>query len=303
MSDICIVSDSKPGHFNQSLGLVEAIQRIDASLTYDVCPPVSLFQLARLVIARLFSSSVKTHTSGVKVFVGAGHQVHFTLLIYGWLSGAKTIVLMKPSLPCRWFDLCLIPEHDQPTENAYVIETWGALNRILPSEKQAASGLILIGGPSRHFDWNDANVLAQLGDVLAQNQSIQWVLTTSRRTPDSFLVGLFAAGLSVEVVPYEQTDKDWLPDKLAKAEHCWVSEDSVSMVYEALTAGCRVGLIELGNIGNKQSEGRVVRGLARLRASGRVRTLKQALLSEDKSVPALAEADRCAQQIIKKGWL
>jgi mitochondrial fission protein ELM1 len=35
---------------------------------------------------------------------------------------------------------------------------------------------------------------------------------------------------------------------MQKAEAVWVTEDSVSMLFEALTAGCRVGLIEIDRL-------------------------------------------------------
>lgn len=35
---------------------------------------------------------------------------------------------------------------------------------------------------------------------------------------------------------------------MQKAEAVWVTEDSVSMIYEALTAGCRVGVIAMDRL-------------------------------------------------------
>lgn len=302
--DICIVSDGKPGHLNQSLGLVEALLRTNASLTYEVRPPASWLQLLKLLVTHLFTTPA---SSEVKLFVAAGHRTHLTLLVYKWCFGrktnAKTVVLMKPSLPLRWFDLCLIPEHDQPAPLPNVIETWGALNRVQPGVKAKNSGLILIGGPSKHFDWDEQQVLHQLKLLIEQGEEqkegIDWVLTTSRRTPESFLISLSAAKLKINIIPCAQTGKDWLPQQLAIVETCWVTEDSVSMVYEALTAGCSVGLIEL----NSKTDSRIARGLARLRASARVRTLQQPDNSSAEVLPALAEASRCADLIMKKDWL
>nr|WP_232348913.1 mitochondrial fission ELM1 family protein [Neptunomonas qingdaonensis] len=285
---------------NQSLGLVEALLRTNASLTYEVCPPVSWRHLLKLLISHLFTTPA---SSEVRLFVAAGHRTHLTLLVYKWCFGRKTnakaVVLMQPSLPLRWFDLCLIPEHDQPASMPNVIETWGALNRVQPGSKAKNTGLILIGGPSKHFVWDESQVLNQLKQIVEHEADTDWILTTSRRTPESFLISLSAAKLKINIIPCAQTGKDWLPEQLAIAETCWVTEDSVSMVYEALTAGCRVGLIEL----KSKTDSRIARGLARLRASGRVRSLKQSGNPSEKVLPALAEARRCADLIIKKGWI
>ncbi len=50
-------------------------------------------------------------------------------------------------------------------------------------------------------------------------------------------------------------------------ETVWVTADSVSMVYESLTAGCRVGLIELTPAAG---DSRVMRGMAKLVETQRV---------------------------------
>lgn len=297
MPDICIVSDGKPGHLNQSLGLVEALQRQRPDISYSLCAPQSLGALSWLVIRHLFN---KNSLLPAKLVIAAGHRTHLTVLVYGWLLGAKKVLLMKPSLPLRYFDVCLIPEHDQPAAQPNIIETWGVLNRIVPAQKKVMTGLLLIGGPSKHFNWDEQSVLNQLTSILTKYPQFDWALTTSRRTPSSFLTQLQTRKLNIKLIPHEATGLNWLPSELAVTEHCWVTEDSVSMVYEALTAGCDVGLITLASHG----EGRLHHGLARLRASNRVSSLQQPLLLDKKIVlTPFAEAQRCAALILKKGWL
>ncbi len=297
MPDICIVSDGKPGHLNQSLGLVDALQRLQPGIDYRLCAPKPWGVLSCMLVRRLFK---KNSLPPAKIVIAAGHRTHLTMLVYGWLLGAKTVVLMKPSLPLRYFDICLIPEHDQPPEQSNIIETWGVLNRIVPAQKRPRAGLLLIGGPSKHFNWDEQSVLDQISSVLIKYPQTDWVLTTSRRTPGSFLTQLKARKLDIKLIPHEETDLKWLPNELAVTEHCWVTEDSVSMVYEALTAGCDVGLITLASNG----EGRLHYGLARLRASNRVGSLQQPVLLDEKiTLAPFAEAQRCAALILKKGWL
>jgi mitochondrial fission protein ELM1 len=295
--DICIVSDGKPGHVNQSLGLVEALQRLHPDIHYKLCAPQSWRALSGLAIRHLFN---KSSLPPANLIIAAGHRTHVTMLVYGWVLGAKKVLLMKPSLPSRYFDLCLIPEHDKPVESSNIIETWGVLNRMVPAQKKARTGLLLIGGPSKHFNWDEQSVLDQLSSVVAKYPKLDWSLTTSRRTPRSFLTQLETRQLNIKLIPHEETELNWLPQTLAITEHCWVTQDSVSMVYEALTAGCDVGLIALRHNG----EGRLHHGLARLRAENRVRSLQQpALRDPEIALIPLAEAQRCAALILEKGWL
>jgi len=44
--------------------------------------------------------------------------------------------------------------------------------------------------------------------IVDQDTKVQWTLTTSRRTPESFLQLL--EGLEIEIVPFEETDATWL---------------------------------------------------------------------------------------------
>lgn len=231
------------------------------------------------------------------LLIGAGHRTHWSLLLYKRLTGAPAVVLMKPSLPLSWFDLCLIPRHDAPVPHPNVIVTEGALNPMQPGESQQGRAIILIGGPSKHFGWNDEQLISQLTDVV--NAGGSWLLTTSRRTPDSFLQTLADARLkNVEVVPFESTGPGWLAERLSEAPQCWVSGDSVSMVFEALTAGCAVGILELP----VKSANRITRGLQFLIDDKKVMPFSdwQPQTGLPLPVAPLDEATRCAKLIKEK---
>ncbi len=157
------------------------------------------------------------------------------------------IVLMKPTLPMTWFDLCFVPEHDLVHAPAGVVTTRGVLNPIVPPRtRPTGHGLILIGGPSRHHDWSPDELIAQIRRLVTLLPQQRWVATTSRRTPQDFTSRLRLSPLShLEVVPVEDTTPDWLRTRMAESEVVFVTEDSVSMIYEALTSGADVGLLRV----------------------------------------------------------
>lgn len=179
--------------------------------------------------------------------------------------GGRIVVLMKPSLPLRWFDLCIVPEHDGVAPAANVMVTRGALTSVAPAaDKDEGRGMFLIGGPSPHFGWDEEQLL-QCIDEIAARAPLHWTVATSRRTPVAFIEHLSRrAPANVKVVPWEQAAPGWLADELGRAAQAWVTEDSVSMVYEALTAGAACGLLPVPC----RREGRVVQGLRRLTADG-----------------------------------
>jgi mitochondrial fission protein ELM1 len=200
------------------------------------------------------------------LLIGAGHRTHLPLLATRRAHGGRTIVLMKPSLPRAWFDLCVIPEHDG-VAGANVFTTRGALNPVEPGKKDAHAGLILIGGPSRHHGWSENDILSQVEIIVAREKDIDWSLTTSRRTPLPTTARLRALSFrNLTVVPVSDTGPSWLLERLAGAAQAWVTEDSVSMVYEALTANTATGVLGVP----AKRESRIARGIDALTRDGLV---------------------------------
>jgi hypothetical protein len=72
------------------------------------------------------------------------------------------------------------------------------------------------------------------------------------------------------------------------------------MVYEALTAGCRVGVLPLSG----EADNRIGKGIEQLATQGLV------VHTPDWSMSGLAvagavfnEAERCAEVVLERGWL
>lgn len=237
--------DGKPGHEKQTLGLANALGRLTACRCIDI--PVPTRGSSLLAWLQGHFPAGNDHPAP-DLILAAGHATHFAALAARRAHGGRIVVLMRPSLPLGWFDLCLIPEHDAAPKRPQVISTRGVLNAALPADHQnRQAGLFLIGGLSPHYRWDDDEVTRQIRAVLDANQTIGWRLTDSRRTPATFLDRLAkaTAGTGLETLPHASTPAGWLEQALAEAGQVWVTEDSVSMVYEALTAGCSVGLIRL----------------------------------------------------------
>ena len=232
------------------------------------------------------------------LLLGAGHASHFHLLAARRRFGGRCVVLMKPSLPRAWFDLCIVPEHDGagPMQNQLI--TRGVLNTIRSGgEHNEEVGLAVIGGPSRHYRWDDGALLQQLEQLIRARPKRRWWLTSSRRTPAALLGRLAGELNGVEFVPYPKASGDWLAERLAEAGEVWVSEDSVSMIYEALSSGARVGLLAVP----RQGCSRVSRGVDRLVGDGWVGAPGDMRLAEGPG-QEINEADRCAQWINER-WL
>ncbi|PKO34692.1 MAG: nucleoside-diphosphate sugar epimerase [Betaproteobacteria bacterium HGW-Betaproteobacteria-7] len=288
------ITDGRPGHLQQIRGLIKALGKQLPIREIELRAESAARALGYLATGRFPPGE---HHPAPDLIIGAGHATHLNILAARRARGGKTVVLMKPSLPRRLFDLCLIPQHDGVAPARNVILTHGALNTM---ERSSAAdphvGLILLGGLSRHYQWRDAEILEAVGKLATDTPDVHWTLTTSPRTPASLLAALGALPMTnLQVVPFQQTTQGWLSSVLGRAGQVWVTPDSVSMVYEALTSGAGVGVFDLP----RRHSSRVVRGLERLVQSGWVTRFRN--WQPGQSLPQLAseldEAARCAKWI------
>ncbi len=257
------LTDGKPGHEKQTLGLAHALLRISAGECYDLPVPSRSVSLMQWMRGRFPAGA---NLPPPDILLAAGHATHFALLAARRAYGGKAVVLMQPSLPLALFDLCVIPEHDNPPDRSNVITIRGVLNDVLTSTAPLSNnGLMLIGGVSSHYGWDDAAIAAAVTTIAQATPEIAWQLTTSRRTPSSFLTLLAQMRPdNLKLVPHDETSPGWLEAALTEAGQVWVTEDSVSMLYESLTAGAGVGLLRLVDA----HESRVRIGVEKLVAEG-----------------------------------
>ncbi len=235
---IWLLTDGKPGHRNQLRGLLMALEK-QLSVTAHWIEISHWYQTVTGPVPK----------GKPDLILCCGHRTHIPALLTKLCYGGDLTVLMKPSLPLWLFDLCVIPEHDQPPTRKNIITTCGVLNTIEASHQQEVNrGLILIGGPSKHHLWDNHAAIDQIQTICQQEQNIQWTLTTSRRTPAEFDKGLLEKNSAIPnltFIPVADTGTNWVQQHMQSAGTIWVSEDSVSMVYESLTSGAKVGLIEV----------------------------------------------------------
>lgn len=257
------ITDGRAGHLTQLQGLCSALARQRDCEYHELPVPPLSETLLDLALGRARFAAAFPDPD---IIIGAGHASHLPMLCARRARDGKTVVLMRPSLPLRWFDACIIPEHDGVAETDNIILSRGSLNNVIPARQRKDFGVILAGGPSRHFRWDDNGMLQQITSVLNKTPG-HWLIADSPRTPASMSAALAKlAGRDVEFLSCSRTPANWLRDRLGECDTAWVSEDSMSMVYEALTGGARVGLLEAPPRRNS----RIVRAMQTLAAQGDV---------------------------------
>jgi mitochondrial fission protein ELM1 len=291
-------SDGRAGHDSQSLALVEALARRLPLDVHTVSVPVWAESVGDLIGRRC---SAGKRLPDPWLLVGAGRRTHLPLLAARRARHGRAVVIMRPGVPCFLYDLCIIPDHDRPAAAPNVIVSRGSLNRArrLPGRPRT-QGMILVGGPSRHHRWKNDAVAAQIARVVQSSPPDEWVLATSRRTPEGFLerLGRALGQPRVPLTILRWQGEDGGPSAVEQLErsHCvWVTEDSVSMVYEALTAGVATGLLEVPARGRA----RVIDAMRQLARTGQVTRFGDWRAGQPLQAPAdrFDEANRCAEWI------
>ena len=250
-------TDGKLGHENQSAGLVSALRRTQKVNLIDF--PVDILPSSCVLLLKsMFRSNIKEFSKPKPdLIIGAGRKTHIPMVVAKAMCGGKLVVLMRPSIPMRLFDLTVAPKHDNVPLRENVIESEGALNAVeFVENKNKNIGLMLIGGESSHYRWDDIRIANQIKQITEQEPEVDWTLTTSRRTPANFLNLL--REIQVEVVPFDETNNEWMARHYAQSGQIWVTPDSVSMVYEALSSGAVTNVFSIDPSGK---ESRVRDGL------------------------------------------
>lgn len=239
-----VITDGRLGHLNQLRGLVSRLEsKRPCEVRWLDISKTPFRKTGRRKLLEQFSAD-----SAPDWVVAAGSRCHLPLLWTAWRCRARSLVLMKPSLPLALFDAAIIPAHDAPPAKQNVLVTDGVLNNIEPtySGRVADTALVLLGGINKHFDWDNAAIAAQLQALVASQPQVHWRIGDSPRSPSGLLEQLRELpGDNVSLVSYADCGAGWLAAQLAEVSQVWVSRDSVSMVYESITSGAPCGLLQL----------------------------------------------------------
>jgi hypothetical protein len=214
---------------------------------------------------------------------------------------------MTPSpVLIKSFDLLFIPQHDNVTARENIIMTIGPPNTCEDQGRHEEQRvLVLIGGvDSKSHVWNSTEIVNLIRQLLESAPQRTYIVSTSPRTPavtENEISSLCCKYGNVDFFKYENTKPGWVEEEYNRCRYVWVTGDSISMVYEALTSGCKVGILP---VNWKNPESKIPRSIKYLHDNGRVLSLQSYLQGrmDWKDSQSLNEAERCAAAIIER-WV
>ena len=237
---VVVLSDKKPGHYKQSLGIVEKMPecqavwleiqfrrkwrdnllRVFMRVFGGASLPIPLIHtlLRWSLMPESYHALVQLQTADI--ILSTGSSVAAVNLLLGRILGAKTVTCRRPSpVGTRYFDLAILPmiSWHQASRKDNICRTIGVPNPISlhlldVKREQLKKELhlsdcprigVLLGGTDRHetITIEDAEWLSEICEATAERMNVQIFVTTSRRTPSDVTEHLVST----------VKDTDWCP--------------------------------------------------------------------------------------------
>lgn len=242
---LLLLSDGKPGHVNQSIAFARLL-----GYEYTVC---------RVAFASRFTKALSYLLDRLGIYtmdlfrvtdplppecaavISAGSSTYYANLTIGRKFSVPSVAIMYPGGYTPGFDLIIAQKHDEPPQckNIVTIPVNLSAPRPLGLVKRVMTGptvALIIGGPSRHFRMDMQQFRQQLTSVFALFPGGDFLVTTSRRTPAEVEKIIETAPFRYRVIASREQVNP-IADFLAIADHVFVTEDSTSMISEAVSFG------------------------------------------------------------------
>ncbi len=310
--------DSRLGHEKQTRGILQALAEItEISVVHKkvlISPSVYLKNWAAYSFSFLQPVREENESPAVDLIMGTGTHTHIPMLLdkksRNIHSGhqVRVVTCMTPDVLLRnKFDLCCIPRHDEPAAEGNVFVTLGPPTTVkYEGRQQSDRGLILVGGlDAKSHVWKSEEVVAQIQIIIAKNPAVHWTVSSSPRTPEETCQELAKLAASMRQLSFyrsQDTPAGWVEKEYALNGTAWVTGDSISMVYEALSAGCSVGILPVEWL---QQGNKFQKSLAILHEKKMIVDFNEWQSGAKMPVPLAEpfnEGERCAREILRRWW-
>ena len=304
--------DGSPGHEKQTQSVIEAISTLTPVHVHPInVQKKSLFETISSYLAwatgRFFPMENRILGASPDLVMGTGSATHLPMLHFRARGRARIVVCMTPDFFLRKkMDLCLVPMHDAAKAAENIFFTTGPpCGAGISGEHDPGKGLVLAGGvdPKSHV-WDTDAIVGKIETILEKEGDVQWVVSSSPRTPDQTeqrLAALAKARPNAEFFRAADTPRGWVEQAYADSFQAWITADSISMVYEALTAGCRVGILP---VSWKKRSGKFQKSVDDLINNHRADSFDSWISgqSRERASARFDEAGRCAAEILGRWW-
>lgn len=234
------------------------------------------FAQGRLHLLKFFLDSKCAETLSnayADVIISAGASLAPLNLLLKRENDAKSVVIMRPPFPyaARFFDLSIVPIHDAffgpDRKTIRTLVAPNLVDEILLEKSSRELGRkcaldsaspkrisVFIGGNSKTYEFrlSDLEKWLRALKAFAEEHGFELLITTSRRTSvqvSELVKREFSnhPACKLLVIANESNMENVTYGMLGLSDIALVTEDSVSMISEAVSAGKKVLVVKLGN--------------------------------------------------------
>jgi len=270
------LSDGRPGHFNQSKGLLQALELgyqlelswIEVSLRFKPLRKLLRALLNRApgttgLVERCYQAELPSDTpdliistGGNTAFLNAALAQRFGCQNYfiGSLRGLAPTLFSKVLTiePIGSDNNIVMPLAPVPSDRQVQQQAADELRQSLHIPAVQPLWTLLIGGPTDQYRFCDQDwqALAQQMNLLAREHNIRWLVTSSRRTGveiEQQLAAALESDLLADTTWYCQQPRKVMAAYLGAAEVVFCTEDSLSMLTEGIASGKPVIALQPGD--------------------------------------------------------
>lgn len=254
---VLVVHDHRAGHLNPSLGVCDAIAT-DFELTiHQLHSPkmnkntISLFKFASRLpflyksISKIFFKLPQTSNQKYDFIVCSG----MPNLIYSAFLSQVTKTPLLYAGDTRKFNPELITatitalEQDNISTTQIILPTppvKAAYSHLKYQNPESDTALLILGGPTNQFPFelNEFDLIIDKFIECCQKNNLRPIITNSRRTPDlQSKFDSIASLHNLELHLYDTATAKSLAENLARSRYVFLTEDSTSMLAEAIQSG------------------------------------------------------------------
>jgi mitochondrial fission protein ELM1 len=263
MKKVLILSDGRPGHFNQSLAVAEAIKENDEVEVIYI--EVKVKKFGKYFLRTLLNTSL-----GQKLCKGAYLLKLIPLFYEGYtwdqkpdiiISAGKDTSLLNALLALRYGSKNFFIGHskkldhhlftailtvlDLGYDNQIILDVAptrsynGDLNEFTKKynlDLQSEYYTLLIGGDGSGYQFIDEDIEQLITFVNATSDKVKWLVTTSRRTPEEYEEKMEKEMKAECFIAFNKNPQKVVAGFLELSKAVFVTEESASMVSEGVAS-------------------------------------------------------------------
>lgn len=320
--NILWIKDGKQGHEKQVKVLIDELSKsVDINLieeNYKINNLSRLKNYYHYLTNNFFNKNVefiklinKCNQNNIDCVIGAGSTVHMPMLLIKsyfknkYQKDISLVSVLVPSLFHKKFNVICAPLHDDKklTNNENIVYFEGSLAKVSIKDIDENVGLIALGGINKHYDFDEEDLLKQIQYILTLYPQKKWFLFISRRTPSYITKEI--SKLKNEFSNLTITDNEF-DEVIEKASIKFITQDSVNMVYEALSSQGKTYLFNM----NYKKENKITRQMNLLITNKQIGYIEKIniaeglekikIQSQNPYHEVFSEVEKVSYQLIKK---